>query len=337
MRSNESRQLVGLDVGSRSVKLIELDRAGSAVELKSIAMAIVEDHGAGPGYQEAIASVIETAGVTTRRVATAVSGPHVAVRGLQFPRLSRKELEGAVWYEGGQVIPFDIREAYVDYSTLPDARGGKSEVLFVAARQPEVDARLELLRSCGLEPRTVTVDAIALMNAILDEPELPETVAVLDIGATTTGFGVARRGALPFIRDIDIAGNTYTQAVMNALGVSYAEAEQAKVVEAARNPAVVCAVENVTRQLVGELSRSLMYYQTRDHGSKAELICVCGGCSQIYGLDEVVSAEVGIPVRRWSALDQVLIDESRFDRSAVNDLAAFVSLAAALARCEDSN
>jgi len=302
-------------------------------------MAVIEDRGEGPCYQEAIASVLETAGVTTKRVATSVCGAHVAVRGFKFPKLTPRELDGAVWYEGSQVIPFDIREAYVDYSILPQARAdeGKTDVLFVAVSRPEVDARLAVLRASGLEPRVVTVDALALLEAVLGEPDLPETVAVLNIGATNASIGITRGKSLPFIRDIEIAGNTYTQAVAQALGVTHAEAEQAKIVESARNPMVIYAIESVTRQLAGELSRSLMYYQTRDHGSKADVIYLCGGCSQLPGLADAIAETTETTVRPWSALDRVKIDESRFDRAAVNELAAFVSLAAALASKEDTN
>jgi len=300
---------------------------------------VVEDRGHGPCYQEAIASVLETACVSTKRVATAVCGAHVAVRGFRFPKLTQTELDGAVWYEGSQVIPFDIHEAYVDYSILSGKRSdeGKTDVLFVAASRPEVDSRLGLLKASGLEPRVVTVDALALLDAVLKEPDLPETVAVLNIGATNSSIGITRGESLPFVRDIEIAGNTYTQAVAQALGVTHVEAEQAKIVESARNPMVIYAIESVTRQLVGELSRSLMYYQTRDHGSKADVIYLCGGCSQLPGLADSIAETTSTTVRPWSALDRMRIDESRFDRAAVSELSAFVSLAAALATREDAN
>lgn len=302
-------------------------------------MAVVEDRGQGPCWQEAIASVLETAGAATKRVATSVCGAHVAVRGFRFPKLTRSELDGAVWYEGSQVIPFDIHEAYVDYSVLSEGRAeeGKTDVLFVAASRPEVDAKLALLKASGLEPRVITVDALALLEAVQREPDLPETVAVLNIGATNSSIGITRGASLPFIRDIDIAGNTYTQAVAQALGVTHVEAEQAKIVESARNPMVIYAIESVTRQLVGELSRSLMYYQTRDHGSKADVIYICGGCSQLPGLADAIAETTGTTVRPWSALDRIEIDESRFDISAVNELSTFFSLAAALASKEDTN
>ena len=339
MNSREPRSLLGLDVGSRSVKLVELARAGRGLELKSIAMAVVEDNGISPGYREAVASVLETACVGTKRVAVSLCGAHVAVRGFRFPSLKPSELEGAVWYVGSQVIPFDIREAYVDYTIVgrqaPDA--GRTDVLFVAASRAAVDERLALLRSCGLEPRLVTVDALALLDAVIAEPDVPETAAVLSIGATNSSIGIAREGALPFVRDIEIGGNTYTQAVAKALGVSLQEAERAKIVESARNPMVIYAIDGVTRQLVGELARSLMYYQTRDHGSKADAIYLCGGCSQLHGLADAIADETETAVRTWTALGRVAIDESRFDRTALNELAPFMSLATALAARGDIN
>jgi len=339
LNSREPKGVLGLDVGSRSVKLIELARVAHGLELKSIAMAVVEDNGCGPGYREAIDSVLETACVSTKRVAVSISGAHVAVRGFRFPPLKADELEGAVWYEGSQVIPFDIRDAYVDYTIVPGpaSDAGKTDVLFVAASKSAVDERLALLRACGLEPRLVTVDALALLDAVTKEPDVPGTVAVLNIGATNSSIGVSREGTLPFVRDIEIGGNAYTQAVAKALGVSLQEAERAKVVESARNPMVIYAIDGVTRQLVGELSRSLMYYQTRDHGSKADAIYLCGGCSQLPGLADAIADETETAVHPWTALGRVAIDPSRFDRTAVNELAPFVSLAAALAARAEAN
>jgi type IV pilus assembly protein PilM len=336
---SESKRLIGLDIGSRSVKLVELSGTRPDFELESIAFASVEGDDPVAGYTQAIRSVLETGGVCTRRVATSVCGSHVAVRSFRFPKLSTAELEGAVFYEGSQVIAFDIDDAYVDHTVLTELSEDEemTEVLFVAVRKENVDARTKLVEESGLEPRIVGVDALVLLEALLLEEGLPETVAVIDIGSRSSSIGVTKRGAAPFVRDIEIAGSSFTEAIASSLGISMAEAESVKLSDSRRLPAIVGAIEDATRRLVSEVRRSLVYYQTREHGSNVDAIFICGGCSQLPGLPESISDATGISVKRWSPLRRVKVSDEKFDRNAVRELEPAMSLAAALAMQRDGN
>ena len=338
MLSSEPNRLIGLDLGSRSVKLVELSGTTPDFELESIAFASVEGDAPSATYVQAIRSVLETGGVCTKRVATSVCGSHVAVRSFRFPKLSAAELEGAVFYEGSQVIAFDIDDAYVDHTVLPPlSEEEMTEVLFVAVRKENVDLRTRLVEESGLEPRVVGVDALVLLEALLLEEGLPETVAVIDIGSRSSSIGVTKRGAAPFVRDIEIAGNSFTEAIASSLGISMAEAESVKLSDSRRLPAIVGAVEDATRQLVAEVRRSLVYYQTRERGSNVDAIFICGGCSQLPGLPESIADATGIGVRRWSPLGRVRVSDEKFDRNAVCELEPTMSLAAALAMQRDGN
>ena len=339
MLSSESKRLIGLDLGSRSVKLVELSGTRPDFELESIAFASVEGDDPVAGYNQAIRSVLETGGVCTRRVATSVCGSHVAVRSFRFPKLSSAELEGAVFYEGSQVIAFDIDDAYVDHTIIPPPSEDEemTEVLFVAVRKENVDARTRLVEESGLEPRVVGIDALVLLEALLLEEGLPETVAVIDIGSRSSSIGVTKRGAAPFVRDIEIAGSSFTEAIASSLGISMAEAESVKLSDSRRLPAIVGAIEDATRRLVAEVRRSLVYYQTREHGSNVDAIFICGGCSQLPGLPESIADATGISVKRWSPLRRVKVSDEKFDRNAVRELEPAMSLAAALAMQRDGS
>jgi type IV pilus assembly protein PilM len=268
-----------------------------------------------------------------------VSGRKVAVRGMRFPALAEAELDGAIRYEGSQVIAFALSEAYVDHCVVQSGKGANKlmDVLFVAARKEEVDGKMGILEQAGLEPRVVGVDALVLLEALMLRDNIPETVGVVNVGAASTSIGIAREGTVPFVRDIDIAGNSYTRAIADALGVTIEEAEKHKIMEPDRDVTASRAIEGVTRQLVGELSRSLVYYQTRNDGTHVEALYICGGSSGLPGLTEAVEEMVEVPVERWSPLDDVRVDESRFDAEAVRRLSAVSSLAAALAMKQDAN
>lgn len=337
MLNREQIRPVGLDIGTTAVKVIELSGSAPDYELETIALVSltdIDDHAAASA--RAVSMILESNTLGTEHVATSVCGSNVAVRDLRFPKLDPKEIEGAVWYEGSQVIAFDINDAYVDYAIMGESKSesSKMEVLFVAALKPEVDAKTRVAEATGLKPRLVGVDMLVLLDALMMKSDIPETVALLDIGAKGTGIGIARAGSTPFVRDLEIAGNAYTQAIAEELDISFAEAEKAKISEAGRKSEVQHVVDRVTERLVRELKRSLVYYQTREHGSDIEKIFVCGGTSRLPGLTSVASDALGIPVEHWSPIHDVQVDGSRFDLPSVEQLGPFVSLATALAMQE---
>ncbi len=337
MIKSEQKRLIGLDMGSSSVKLVELSQDGTSYELERLALVPIGQGDSQEAAKRALSMILESESVQCKAVATSVSGPHVAVRVLRFPQLAREEIEGAVWYEGGQVIAFDINDAYVDYSVLDrqDANGeegaGRTDVLFVAASKHEVDWRTGTLKESGLEPRFVGVDMLVLLDAALMEPSVPQTVAVLHVGAACTGIGVTQGGATPFVRDLEIGGNAFTHVISAALGVPFSEAETTKVTGASWTPETEQAVRDVASHLIGEIHRSMVYYQTRSHGARVEKMLLCGGSSRLRGLRSSIEDSLGIPVEFWSPMGRVHVDEGRFDMPSVEQLSPFVALAAALA------
>ncbi|MEA3409330.1 MAG: type IV pilus assembly protein PilM [Candidatus Eisenbacteria bacterium] len=338
-KTEQHRGLVGIDVGSTSVKLVELSSTPNGFELENISVVAVPDDASASAYGRAMSLVLEGKDLMTSRAATSLSGRKVAVRGMRFPALGKAELDGALRYEGSQVIAFDLHDSYLDHCVIESETSTSKlmDVLFVAARKEAVDARLSMLEGVGLEPRVVGVDALVLLDALLLEEGLPETCGVINIGASSTSIGIARKGTVPFVRDIEIGGNNYTQAIATALSVSLEDAEKAKIMEPERELACARAIEHVTRQLVGELSRSLMYYQTRGNGTQVDSLFMCGGASSAPGLGDAISEMAGLQVVSWSPLDRVHVDDTRFDAEAVKRLAPVSSLAAALAMKKDPN
>jgi type IV pilus assembly protein PilM len=338
-KTEQHRGLVGVDIGSTSVKLIELSGSPGSFELENISVVAVPDDASSSAYGRAMSLLLEGKDLATNRVATSVSGRRVAVRGMRFPSLAKAELDGALRYEGSQVIAFELSGSYIDHCVIDTGAGGGKlmDVLFVAARGEVIDAKTSVLEEVGLEPRVVGVDALMLLDALLLEDGLPETCAVVNVGAANTSMGIAREGALPFVRDIELGGNNYTQAIASALSVQLEEAEKIKIMEPEKELATSRAIENVTHRLVGELKRSLMYYQSRESAAQVDSLYLCGGSSNIPGLAEAISESAELQVLKWSPLDSVHVDEKRFDVGAVQRLSSVSSLAAALAMRKDPN
>jgi type IV pilus assembly protein PilM len=340
MRRTEQRHgLIGVDIGSTSVKLVELSGNPESPTLENISVIAVPDEASTNAYSRAVGLLLEGKDLSTTRVATSVSGRKVAVRGMRFPELAKKELEGAIRFEGSQVIAFDLNDSYLDHTVIESGGEGCSgmDILFVAVRKEAVDAKLTIIEEVGLEPRVVGVDALVLLDALEAEEDLPETYGIVDVGASNTSIGIAHAGTVPFVRDIEIGGRDYTEQIAKALEVSLEDAEKVKVMEPERELASMRAIEDVTRRLVSEVSRSLMYYQTRERSTQVDALYVCGGSAGIPGIVEALSEASGIEVYSWSPLDRVNVDDSRFDTEAVKRLASVSSLAAALAMKQDPN
>jgi type IV pilus assembly protein PilM len=289
----ERQRLTGLDIGSSSVKLVELSGAAPNLELEKIALASIVEDDPDSTRESAISAILDSNALECRHVATSISGPNVSVRDLRFPNLA----------------PEDIDDCYMDYSIMDSSAEGPDavDVLFVAAGKALVDSRTRMIEDAGLDPRFLGVDMLVLLEALLRRKDLPETVALLDVGATCPGIGIARPGGRPFVRDLDIAGHTYTEAISSELGIPLQEAETAKVAESRRSSAVERIIQGVTGRLVGEIRRSLVYYQKR-YGCKIDEIFLCGGSSRVPGLAETVREALGMPAHIWSPIDDVTID-----------------------------
>jgi type IV pilus assembly protein PilM len=338
-QTEQHRRLVGLDIGSTSVKLVELSGQPGSFTLENIAVVAVPEDASSSAYGQAISLVLEGKELSTGRVATAISGRKVAVRGMRFPLLAEKELDGAIRYEGSQVIAFNIDDSYSDHCLMQPAESHPKfmDILFVAARKDAVDGRAKLLEGAGLEPRVIGVDALVLLDSLLRRDDLAETFGVINIGALNTSIGITRANAVPFVRDIEIAGSSYTAAIASALSIDFDEAEKIKITAIEQDPEAYRAAEGVTRRLVKELSRSLVYYQTRGNGSPVNELFLCGGSSALPGIREAIAEMLNVEVKHWSPLEEVEIDDARFDTEAVSRLSPIVSLAAALAMKQDPN
>jgi len=338
-RTEHHRGLVGVDIGTTSVKMVELSGSPGSFTLENISVVAVPDEASEAAYERAVTLMLEGKELASNHAATSVSGRKVAVRGMRFPALAEAELDGALRYEGSQVIAFDLNDSYLDHCVIDSAKDDAKmmDVLFVAARRELVDSKVSVLEQVGLEPRVVGVDALVLLDALLMEDDLPETCGVISIGAANTSIGIEREGTVPFVRDIEIGGSAYTTAIADALGVSTEDAEKVKLMEPERELASTRAIERVTQHLVGEISRSLMYYQTRGNGTQVDALYLCGGASGVPGLSDAISVAAGIPVHIWSPLDCVEVDDARFDSAAVKRLSSVSSLAAALAMKQDPN
>src|SRR5438094_476774 len=232
----KSRQLVGLDIGSSSIKAVELKSTKAGYELVSFGMETLAPDtvvdGAimdAPQVANAISKIFEAQRIKTKNVATSVSGHSVIVKRVPLPLMTEEELYDRIPSEASQHIPFDIADVNLSYQLL-ESMDSQMDVLLVAVKKDKILNHTNVLAQAGKTPTIVDIDAFALQNCfeVNYEPDSAQTVALLNIGASVMNINIVRGGIPLFTRDVSVGGNQYTDALQKELDLSFEDAERLK-------------------------------------------------------------------------------------------------------------
>src|SRR5436309_10140695 len=236
------RDLLGLDIGSSAIKLVQMKQARGNYLLQKFGIQPLEPEVIVDGtvmdsgrVVSAIKELVGEHNVKLKNVAMSISGHSVIVKKINLPPMPDDELEGQVKLAAEQYIPFDINEVNIDFHILnpmEQSEDGQPQmsVLLVAAKKDKINELTELVKGAGLEAVVMDVDAFAVENMYgINYAVNPEDTTVLvNIGASVMNVNVVKGGTSMFTRDIPIGGNRYTEAVQREMGMSYEEAEAAK-------------------------------------------------------------------------------------------------------------
>jgi type IV pilus assembly protein PilM len=345
--SRKYRQLIGLDITTSSIKLIELSWSGKQFRVESYAAEptpansmneknIADAEAVG----EAIRRAVKKAGAKSKDVAIAISGDAAITKVIQMPRnLRAGDLEGQVETQADQYIPFPMDEVSYDFEVLgPSEKDPESnDVLLVATRTENVEQRQNAVRAGGLTAKIVDVEAFALENACrLMTHQMPDggidrTIAVVDFGASSTTFSVLRSLKVVYTRDFPFGGQQLTEEIMRTYGLSMEEAGRAKKEGGLPGNYQAEVLDPFIDDMTQQVSRSLQFYLASGSGrEQPEKILVCGGCANIAGVADVISSRVGIAAERGDPLGQMTLS-SRARAQAVNKDATALLIACGLA------
>jgi type IV pilus assembly protein PilM len=322
--SPRSKPIIGLDITTSSIKLIELSgnprncRAEcyaaeptppNAINEKSI----VDTAAVG----DAIRRAAKRAGTKTREVAIAISGDAAITKTIQLPRsLDGAQLESQVDVQADQYIPFPMDEVSYDFQVLGDSAADPDmqDVLLVATRTENVDQRRAAVEAAGLVATVVDVEPFALENACqLMSHQMPDggmghLIAVVDFGASNTTFSVLRDMRVVYTRDFSFGGQQLTEEIMRTYGLSLEDAGRAKKeggLPSNYQPEVLDPfIDDMTQQV----SRSLQFFLASGSGrDQPDQILICGGCANIPGVADVIASKVGIATEIGDPLGQMKI------------------------------
>lgn len=306
----KANTILGIDISSTSVKLIELSRSGDRYKVEAYAVeplppnAVVEKNIAELELVgDAIKRVVAKARTNLKFAAVAVSGSAVITKKIQMESgLSDDDLETQLKIEADQYIPYPIEDVAIDFEVMGASTvDGKDNVLLAACRKESVEVLEGSLALAGLKAKVVDVESFALERAYqlvaeqLSGDQNDLTVAVVDIGATMTTLSVMRNGETVYSREQVFGGKQLTDEIMRHYGLSVEEAGRAKKTGELPDDYQQEVLEPFKESVVQQISRSLQFFLAGGQYSNVDYILLAGGTASIPGLDQVVQQKVGVP------------------------------------------
>src|SRR5215471_12923082 len=312
----------GLDIGSSSVKAVELTPHKGGSALRSYAMVPLPRDVITDGtirkpaaVTDAIKECVRKAGITSKAAVISVSGRDSIVKRVPLPRVSQKELADAILLEAEHHIPFAIDEVFLDYQVVEETTNAMSVVL-VATKKLKVLEYVAAVEAAGFDAAVVDLDTFAVQNQyeLNDAGDGAEAAALIDIGAAVMKTNVVHGGVSVFARDVPFGGNNYTDAIAQRLGIPVDKAEAAKHGQdvGVSWDDLVPALEAVSRDLSLEIQRTFDYFASTAESERIGRIVLSGGCARLSGIDEFLASSWGVPVEIARPLERVAYEAGQF-------------------------
>lgn len=343
---SSKKDLIGIDVGSSSVKLVRLRESRGNYQLVNVgvlplaAETIVDNTIMdSASIVDVIKNLVVGMKVKGKRVSTSVSGHSVIIRKIMLSIMTEEELEASIQWEAEQYIPFDLSEVNIDFQILgPDAKDpSQMNVMLVAAKKDYVDDFVSVFIEAGLDPVVMDIDCFAVENTFDVNYGFveDEVVALVDLGASAINVNVLKGDVSLFTRDIQAGGNLIREELQKRLGLSSEEAERAKLGSRNVNDVDPEAIEDVltdaVHNLVQEVQRSLDFFSATSGDDKILRVYLTGGVSKSRLVCETLEETLGIPTEVLNPFRNISASEKEFDPEYLEALGPMFSVATGLA------
>jgi type IV pilus assembly protein PilM len=342
-RTNKS--MVGVDIGSSSVKAVELQGKNGDFQLVSLGYESLEPDSVVDGQimelnsvSNAISNIFNEHKIKTNRVAAGVNGHSVIVKNIILPQMSSAELQESFAWHAEEHIPFDIADVTLDYH-VTGTTDEAIHVLMAACKRDKVANLKQAIQLAGKQPAIIDVDAFALQNCyeLNYDPQPNEVVALLNIGASTTNINILNGNRSVFTRDATFGGNQYTSLLQKELGVTFEHAEQVKrgmpLPEPVEDRDIIPILETVSDILALEIQKTMDFYRAtvEDGGVAVEKILVSGGGSKLAGLIDFLAKQFEMPVEIFDPFRKIKVDSRGFDPEYMREVIPEMAIAVGLA------
>jgi len=340
----DGKNLVGVDIGASSIKVVQLRETRKRLSVVKYGIAALPPQTIVDGHIMNRAAVIDALTmiwtqqkIPMRDVAIGVYGQSVIVRKITVPMMTTAELAEQITWEAEQHIPFDIKVMNIDYEVLrrrPEA--GQMDLLLVAAKKDEINDYASVVREARIKPQIVDINAFSVQNAFEFVHGLPDdqTIALLNVGAAVSSLNIVSRGVSAFTREVTNAGNTVTEEIQRQMGVPFEQAEQMKIA-ASQNAAVPPQIHQIIAQacdaLAGEIQRSLDFYLATSGEAEIQRVYVCGGSAYLAPLVSAIEKRARVPVMVLDPLANLAVDSRTVNEGDLRSRAAQLCVAVGLA------
>lgn len=347
-----ARGIIGLDIGSHSIKVMELKEAkGGSWKLQKFgihklpAEAIVD--GAimnSAAVVEGIRDLITRYKIKARDVVTAVAGHSVIIKKITLPSMTDEELAESIQWEAEQYIPFSVNDVYLDTQVINrgDGDAAQMDVILVAAKKETVHEYTALISEAGLKPLIVDVSCFAIeSNYDVNEEPSNDVVALVNVGASLTSINILNQGISAFTRDVNIGGNQFTEEIQRQLNVSYEEAEALKLggnvasssstTEAVVPQEVGSILRSMADSLATEIQRSIDFYLATAPGLKLSRVVLSGGTAKVSSLREAMATTLDTQVDIADPFRNVAYSSKDFDPDYLKDVGPMGAVVVGLA------
>lgn len=338
-----SSTVVGLSIGTSSIKIVELKKSGRTWKLLHFGIAqlpedvIVNREIINPiAVTESINTLVSQIKLKNKTVCASLSGTSVIIKRMNLDIPNMKDLQEQVFWEAEQYLPFDVSEVVMDYQVLSKSKDSKVDLILVAVKKAVLDSYMGCIESAGLKPKIVDVDFFALQN--LYEANYPpnpsEAVAVVDLGASALKIVVVHNGIPVFTKDSAVGGKNLTAEIQKNLNLSYVDAETLKLGGGPGGTVpqeVSELMQTMADNFATEIKRALDFYNASSSGAPVSYILLSGGSAKIPNLSRIVEESLGLPTQIINPFNAISYDPAVFTQDYLGSIAAIASISIGLA------
>lgn len=339
-----TKNLIGLDIGTSTVKIVELEETKGKHKLKNLGIAKIPRETISNGViinadplVQAIKSLTSSLKIGNKHAAVSVSGNNVIIKKISLPVMSESDLEKIISSEAEQYIPFDLDEVNIDFQILGanEENAELMDLMLVAAKKINIQDYLDALGTAGITAKIIDIDVFALenmfsLNYSQDENDI---CALVDIGANITNINIMKNGTSIFNRDALLGGNLITEEIQKELLVSYEEAEMLKTgefIEGIDRDLLDQTITKTVSSITREIQRTIDFFTGQTYAEISQ-IYLSGGTSRMLGLKEMLEEKYSGQVQFVDPFKVIKFDPKNFDTEYLNEIAPVAAIGVGLA------
>ncbi|MGD8440953.1 MAG: type IV pilus assembly protein PilM [Holophagae bacterium] len=343
MFGKRKKQVVGCDVGSSAIKIVELKPLkNDEFQLVHAAVAELSPEAIVDGaimdsslVVEALTGLISQNGIKNTKFGGSLSGHSVIIKKIQLPSMTEAELAESIQWEAEQYIPFDINDVNLDYVVLESSASDTMDVLLVAVKKDRINDYTSVIVQAGKEPVLIDVDVFSVQNAFeANYSSRGETVALVNVGASVMNINVLHDGNSVFWRDVAFGGNLYTEAIQREFNLPREDAERLKLgdeVGQVSRQQVESVLSAASEDLAAELQKTIDFFVATSSVDQLDRVMLSGGGALVSNLDSILQERFQVNVELLNPFRNIRYNESDFDPEWINNNAPAMTVAVGLA------